>query len=346
MAKILVVDAGSVNRRFVAALLRNHGHRPLEASRREEALRLARAERPELVVADVQLAEGDIIELVLDLRAEAVPQRIVLRAGGELEAQARAVARILGAGFIAKPANPQALLAALERALADPALRERDVSADDALLRPVVGLVRGLAERRGRLEAARAALELEIRKRLLAERLLGESIFGLRDQSLRDPLTGLYNRRYLDESLEREESRARRSGQPFTVLMIDVDHFKRFNDTLGHAAGDAVLRDVARFIASAARGEDIVARYGGDEFTLVMAQAPRAAAVARAETLIAGTRALKLDAEAGNIGPVTLSVGVAVFPDHGDSARAVLAVADAALLRGKQSGRARVALAE
>src|SRR5258706_5475175 len=86
----------------------------------------------------------------------------------------------------------------------------------------------------------------------------------VREQAVRAGLSGLYNRRYVEESLGREESRARRAGQSFGVMMIDIDNFKRFNDTLGHAAGDAVLRAIGQYMLSAARGEDIVSRYGGE----------------------------------------------------------------------------------
>ncbi|MGH8749835.1 MAG: GGDEF domain-containing protein, partial [Burkholderiales bacterium] len=122
--------------------------------------------------------------------------------------------------------------------------------------------------------------------------------------------------------------------------------FKRVNDTLGHAAGDAVLREVAQFIGASARGEDIVVRYGGDEFTIIMAQTPQEAALARAHALNHGAQALDIAGDFGRVGAVALSVGVAVFPDHGDSVPAVLRGADAALMRGKQSGGGRVALAE
>ncbi|MGH8738047.1 MAG: GGDEF domain-containing protein, partial [Burkholderiales bacterium] len=227
-----------------------------------------------------------------------------------------------------------------------PAPRAREAGVDDALLRAVVGLVRRLAEPREPLEAARLALESEIRKRLLAEEQLARSIFALQDEALHDALTGLYNRRYLDASLEREESRARRSGQTMAVIMIDVDHFKHFNDAFGHAAGDAVLREVGKFIASLARREDIAARYGGDEFTLVLAQTSLDTALLRARTLGAGAQTLGIEFDGRALGPVALSVGVAAFPEHGSSMRQVLEVADAALRRCKQSGRGGIALAE
>ncbi len=346
MARILIVDAGAVNRRFVATLLRNRGHRASEASNRAEVLQAVRAETPDLALVDVALAGLDGIQLVLDLRRECglSAQRVVLRAAADLEAEARALADTLGAEFVAKPANPDALVAAVEAALAK-AAPSRGERAAEALLAPLVGIVRRCAERADPLETARAALEQEIRKRLLAEQQLSQSILGLRDQALRDPLTGLHNRRYLDESLDREESRALRSRRPFAVLMIDVDHFKRFNDTLGHAAGDAVLCAVARHIASVARGEDIVARYGGDEFALVMAQTARDTALQRARTLCADAQRLEIECAGKRVGPVALSAGIGVYPDHGESGVVVLQAADAALTRCKRSGRGTVLIA-
>src|SRR5258708_35747536 len=131
-----------------------------------------------------------------------------------------------------------------------------------------VKLIGRLAEGDSRLEVARIALDLEIKKRILAEQELMQANRLLQEQAMRDVVTGLHNRRYLEESLAREESRARRTGQPMAVMRIDVDHVKAFNDTLRHAAGGNVLRAVGRCMASLTRGEDISTRYGGDEFSL------------------------------------------------------------------------------
>lgn len=205
---------------------------------------------------------------------------------------------------------------------------------------------RRLAECDARLEVARIALDLEIKKRILAEQELMQANRLLQEQAMRDVVTGLHNRRYLEESLAREESRARRTGQPMAVMMIDVDHFKAFNDTLGHAAGDNVLRAVGRCMASLTRGEDIATRYGGDEFALVMAQATQQAVWQRAEALRQSVRKLEIGGDGQQLGPVTLSVGIAMFPDHGENGQAVLQAADAALFRSKQAGRNRVVMGE
>lgn len=192
------------------------------------------------------------------------------------------------------------------------------------------------------LEVARSALDREVGKRLGAERYMSEENRRLRAQSVRDPLTGLYNRRYLEASIAREESRARRSGQPLGMMMIDIDHFKRCNDTFGHAAGDAVLGAVSRYMEAHARGEDILCRYGGGEFVLFMTNTRPDKLRQRAETLRSGVPQLHIEHEHLPVGPITLSIGLAVFPENGNDLPAVLRAADAALYDAKRAGRDRV----
>lgn len=164
----------------------------------------------------------------------------------------------------------------------------------------------------------------------------------LRVQSLRDPLTGLFNRRYLEENLLRELHRCQRRGLPLSLLMIDVDHFKQFNDQHGHAAGDAVLAHVGRTLQSLIRNEDIACRYGGEEFTVVLPEADTRVAMDRAETIrnaIASTTILHLRK---TLGPVTASVGIATFPSDGATPEVLFELADASLYRAKAEGRNRV----
>ncbi|HEY8597016.1 MAG TPA: diguanylate cyclase [Thermomicrobiales bacterium] len=167
----------------------------------------------------------------------------------------------------------------------------------------------------------------------------------LRDQSIRDPLTGLYNRRYLEESLERELQRAERQGAAVSVIMVDLDHFKRFNDTFGHQAGDALLREVGSYLGTHIRGEDFACRYGGEELTLILPGANLSAAEARAETLRNGLRDLTVLHQRRVLGPITASIGVAAFPIHGQTTEAVLRAADSSLYRAKREGRDRIVLA-
>ena len=165
---------------------------------------------------------------------------------------------------------------------------------------------------------------------------------SLRVQSLRDPLTGLYNRRYLEENLFRELQRCERRSLPLSVMMLDVDHFKRFNDEHGHAAGDALLARVGEVLGKMTRGEDIACRYGGEEFTIVLPEAPLEVAMRRAEEIrvaIASTGILHMRQA---LGPVSISIGVASFPADGAAPERLLAIADSALYRAKAEGRNRV----
>ncbi|MBF6022877.1 sensor domain-containing diguanylate cyclase [Lysobacter niastensis] len=164
----------------------------------------------------------------------------------------------------------------------------------------------------------------------------------LRVQSLRDSLTGLFNRRYLEENLQRELLRCERRGLPLSVIMLDVDHFKRFNDQHGHVAGDALLARVGHTLQGLTRNEDIACRYGGEEFAIVLPETTREVALQRAEEIrqaIASTTVLHMRK---TLGPTTASLGVATFPEDGDSPVVLVERADAALYRAKAAGRDRI----
>jgi diguanylate cyclase (GGDEF)-like protein/PAS domain S-box-containing protein len=169
---------------------------------------------------------------------------------------------------------------------------------------------------------------------------------ALRTQSIRDSLTGLYNRRYLTEMLDRETRRAVRSEQSLGVLMMDLDHFKKFNDTYGHDAGDTVLRETATFLGKSVRAEDIVCRFGGEEFVVILPAADLKATQARGERIRAKLREQAVLHQGQSLGMITVSVGVAALPQHGTSPKDLLEAADAALYRAKREGRDRVVVAE
>lgn len=168
---------------------------------------------------------------------------------------------------------------------------------------------------------------------------------ALRIQSVRDALTGLYNRRYLEEVLEREVRRAARAAQSLGILMIDLDHFKNFNDTYGHDAGDAVLRETGQFLVKGIRAEDFVCRFGGEEFVVILPTADMEASRGRAERLCQKMRELTVMHQGKSLGMVTISIGVAAFPLHGMSPKELMAAADAALYEAKRSGRNQVVVA-
>ena len=168
----------------------------------------------------------------------------------------------------------------------------------------------------------------------------------LRNQSIRDPLTGLFNRRYLEESLDRELRRAAREEKSLGVILIDLDHFKQFNDTFGHEAGDELLRGLGELLSTRTRKEDIACRYGGEEFLLILPNATLDICCQRAELVRRAARSLNISYRGQSLGHITLSVGVAVFPQHGASAQTLLRMADAALYRAKADGRDRVVVPE
>lgn len=168
----------------------------------------------------------------------------------------------------------------------------------------------------------------------------------LRRQSIRDPLTGLFNRRHLEESLARDLARADRDGSSLAVLMIDVDHFKRFNDEHGHAVGDLALKRVGETLSAFCRQGDLACRYGGEEFTVVLTQLEVETALARAESLRHQVSRIRVETRSGALAPVTVSIGVALYPLHAQSLSLLIDRADEALYAAKQAGRDRVCLAE
>ena len=168
----------------------------------------------------------------------------------------------------------------------------------------------------------------------------------LRQQSILDPLTGLHNRRYLKEVMQRELARTERKKTMLAVIILDVDHFKRFNDTYGHEAGDTVLRSMAQLIERQIRGSDIACRYGGEEFILVLPEASLSIARQRGELLREAAQSMHITSSGKTLGPVSISLGLALFPQHGHTAEELIQAADAALYRAKQAGRNRLMIAE
>ena len=169
---------------------------------------------------------------------------------------------------------------------------------------------------------------------------------SLREQSIRDLLTGLYNRRYMEESLEREIFRAARHRRAVGIIMLDIDHFKVFNDAYGHPAGDVLLRDLGRILRQHIRGADIACRYGGEEFILILPEASLEDTRLRAEQLRSETAHVQPQFAGQTLEAVTVSIGVASYPEHGATAEDLLRAADDALYDAKRAGRNRVHLHE
>jgi len=168
----------------------------------------------------------------------------------------------------------------------------------------------------------------------------------LEAQSVRDGLTGLFNRHFMEIALDRELARAARRKNLLAVFMVDVDHFKTFNDRYSHATGDSVLKKVAKVIGASIRMEDVACRYGGEEFTIIVPDTTMEAAQERAERLRAAVEALPAALENGLHTNVTISIGIAIFPNHATSPDHLLRAADGALYRAKHEGRNCVRIAD
>jgi diguanylate cyclase (GGDEF)-like protein len=199
--------------------------------------------------------------------------------------------------------------------------------------------VRHEVEERRRAEDELREANENLTRRMAEIETLQES---LREQALRDPLTGLFNRRYLMETVQREIERCRRDDCPLSVVLFDVDHFKAVNDSLGHEAGDQILVAVSRYLQSQVRSADVACRYGGEEFVVVLADTPLDVAIRRAEEWRVAMREIEPHVAGRR---TTVSVGVAAAPDHGDSADEVIRAADEAMYAAKAAGRDRVVAA-
>jgi diguanylate cyclase (GGDEF)-like protein/PAS domain S-box-containing protein len=212
----------------------------------------------------------------------------------------------------------------------------------------ILGLIHIAVEVNAR--SRRPARDTEQRLRALTDRV-GPALANLnlrdslRELALRDGLTGLYNRRYMEDALDREIHRAERSGKPVAVVMIDIDHFKYFNDKFGHDAGDFVLSALARAIMQNIRPSDMACRYGGEEFCIVLPEATLECASERAEKMRLAIRDTNLTHLGQTLPAPTASFGVAVYPGNGSRPADLLKSADDALYRAKHEGRDRVCLA-
>ncbi|HSM52041.1 MAG TPA: diguanylate cyclase, partial [Thermoanaerobaculia bacterium] len=252
------------------------------------------------------------------------------KSGPWAELVRRALAGPIGRFEVAIPGEP-------------PRTLEADVAEYRATRGPVSGrfvLLRDVSERR-RAEGELAEANHLLQSRLAEIEALQES---LREQALRDPLTGLFNRRYLEETLEREIVRAERSGEPLAAVLLDLDGFKVLNDRLGHAAGDELLRELGLLLRAKTRRSDFACRYGGDEFLIVMPGSSSGEAAGRADDLRRAFASQYATSPRQGIA-CTLSAGVAVYPEHAGDLPALLAAADLALYAAKAAGRDRIVIA-
>ena len=161
----------------------------------------------------------------------------------------------------------------------------------------------------------------------------------LRNQSIRDTLTGLFNRRYLEETVDRELNRMERGSSSLAVFMIDVDHFKYYNDTFGHDGGDVVLKSLGQLLNNFVRKADLACRYGGEEFVIILPDITLKDALKRSYELHESVAQLNLNHHKNALDSITISIGISMYPEHGNTLAELILTADKALYDAKHQGR-------
>jgi diguanylate cyclase (GGDEF)-like protein len=315
----------------------------------ETAIAVLNAQPMDIVLCDLNMPKISGVEVLKEattLRPNAV--RLLVTASDRVEDVRDAINIARVNRFVSKPFRPFELVAIVESALRERALEQK-----------VVGLVDELQEKNRLLERALSdvqdherKLEAEVARQTVE---LRKSMEALRELAVRDGLTGLYNHRFFQEALTSEIARSARHNRVFSIVFLDVDHFKNYNDMLGHPAGDYLLRNLARILANTGesaeirirgRVSDVVARYGGEEFVIILPEAEKAGAILRADRLRAQVEDFAFEGrEYQPGGKVTVSIGVSSFPVDAINKVDLIQKADDALLIAKRQGRNRVVAA-
>jgi len=309
--RILFADDSRTLRTTLGDQMRAMGHEVIEASEGRQAVELFQTQEPDLVVLDVDMPVMNGYEAARQMRAISGHEWIPII-------------------FLSGNVRDNDVAAGIE------------AGGDDYLAKPVSAVV---------LRAKIAAMQriTDMRERLVeATRELAGINASLREQSSQDSLTGIPNRRSFDSAFEQEWHHAARSGKPLALIMADVDHFKRYNDTYGHQKGDECLKAVAGAMRTAARRKvDVVARYGGEEFAMLLPDTPAVSALLVAGRVLEAVRALRLPHESSSTSDhVTMSLGVcATVPRGGVQPHDLVKVTDRALYDAKSKGRNQAVLA-
>jgi diguanylate cyclase (GGDEF)-like protein len=304
MARILVVDDSSFETKHVKALLQKDHHEVLVAENGMQGMKMIKMEHPDLILLDLVLPDISGREVCRWVKLNLETQSIpIIMLTARTEVKERVGGLEDGANdYVTKPCDDSELKARIGAVLREKVLRDQ-------------------------LEKKNQEYEELMRK---FERM-----------AITDPVTGLFNRRRFEEMLAQEYERYRRYGPPFSCLMIDVDHFKTINDTYGHDVGDIVLKETAQTIQAQIRGVDTVARYGGDEFAVILSQQKADEAIKAAGRILKHVRQLRFK-EMKKGGKITLSIGIAALPDPDlKGMDQIVQCADYALYKAKKQGRDR-----
>jgi len=307
-AKILIVDDMVANVDLLHHMLRSAGYTSVTSTNNPfEVCDLHRANQYDLILLDLMMPGMDGFQVMEDLKKIELEGYLpVLVITGQVELKLRALQS--GAkDVISKPFEKVEILARIYNML---------------------------------------EIRLLNREATNQSKILEQLVQDLQKQIITDPLTNLFNRRFLQEYLPREVAKAKRVAGSFAVLMIDLDFFKRINDIFGHEAGDIVLKNVAILLKNSIRESDVACRYGGEEFVLVLSEVSTDGAGKKAEGIREAVMDLALAIRQKSLGRVSTSIGVAVYPDHGVDMDSLLRAADEALYEAKENGRNCVVMSE
>jgi len=307
--RVLVVDDEDTIRSVISEVLTEDGYEVTQAASGEEALKAFRQGGYPLVLTDIVMKRMTGLDLLKELKAIDPEVLVVIMTSHASVDSATSALRSGAYDYLTKPFEDlSAISSVVDRAL----------------------------DRRRVVEESKTQID-ELRKNAEALEDLNRN---LRDMAMRDGLTGLYNHRFFREALDRELARSARHSRRFSLIFADVDHFKKYNDTHGHLAGDDLLRTLAGILGDQKRGSTIVARYGGEEFVILLAETEKQGALALAERQRQRIEEYPFPGgESQPAGRVTLSLGVAGYPEDGDAATALIGAADRALYEAKHAGR-------
>jgi diguanylate cyclase (GGDEF)-like protein len=307
--KILVVDDEASLRAILSQVLGEEGHEVTQAASGEEALESFKKENFHLVITDIKMPGMNGIDLlreVKDIKPET--QVIIMTSHASVDSAITAL-RHGAYDYLMKPFEDIDLISAVaNRAIEKIILKEENV-----------GLIEKLKSRNDQLELANRALK---------------------ELAIMDGLTSVYNHRYFHEALAKELLRSRRYEHEFSIVFIDVDHFKNYNDTYGHPKGDKLLYELAQNVKDSLRKSDLIARYGGEEFVIILPETPKDMAFKLAEDLLHFIEEQPYEGrESQPEGKLTVSMGISTFPDDGKDGYSLIEHADRALYKAKESGR-------
>ena len=331
---ILLVNDEEIIRKTVGIDLREKGYDVTMVNNGEEAIKNLGESKYDMVITDIKMGEMNGIQVLKEVKRMS-PETVVMILTGHSDLSTAIEALRLGVDdFMLKSSDTEEVSSSVKRCLEKLELRKQ------------------MEKRASDVQIAIAQLEKEVEKRRQTEKELNrnrdkliEINEELRGLSIRDGLTNVFNRRYFHQHFEREWKRVIRDKNPISLLMIDIDFFKLYNDTYGHLAGDECLKHVANTLNSLVhRPADLFARYGGEEFVVVLPATEEKGSIKLAEEMRKDIEALKIKHSSSNISEhVTISIGVVtIFPEVKSSSNELINLADKALYRAKESGRNQV----